>query len=199
MHPLISVYGDTAQRTFPLLLVIGQEPNTDHAMGTHIGGYDFVQHPRCGFWNVAYMLAARSAGMQTYQLKQHCVARGSSPILFADALPIGLRNDIKTKHLARKNVPHTLIDDHVSAILSHKAILDRVDLIILSGLYDSAFSHAKQQLRAGAEAQGLPCIELPFFHGVNSKHIQARLDESNRERIQTIVNRFMQQPPISAL
>jgi hypothetical protein len=39
-HPMIYLWGNTEEQSFPLILVIGREPNFDQPVGTHVGKID---------------------------------------------------------------------------------------------------------------------------------------------------------------
>jgi len=111
-HPLFQTYANTLQQTFPLVLIIGREPNTDLEISGEHGLYNFDDHPRCAFWNVAYSVVAETQGLSAAQLKQQCRHRRSSPLVFADALPIGIKYAVRRKdelrELAREKAPITL-------------------------------------------------------------------------------------------
>lgn len=195
MHPLISVFGETTARMFPLILVIGREPNTHEQVSSNIGNYNFRDYPHCGFWNSSYRMVARTADMDTRTFKNACEQRNSSLILYADALPIGLPNAVQNKHLQRRNVSHEQIDTHVTTLFDcHPSLTARIQCVILSGLYESAFGYAQQRLRYECQVRGIAWIEMPFFHGVNSKHIEAGLTSEHRQMIRSLVAQFMAVP-----
>jgi hypothetical protein len=101
-HPAIAVYGDTAERSFPLLMVVGREPNSVNngpSKGVATYCFDRDDGPRCAFWNTSYGIAARSVGLSTRELKARCRSERASPIIYADALPITIRNQTRNKKL----------------------------------------------------------------------------------------------------
>ena len=55
-HPIISVYGNTDSKCFPIILVVGREPNSAAKFVNTIGQYDFEEYPRCSFWNISYSI-----------------------------------------------------------------------------------------------------------------------------------------------
>ena len=57
-YPIILYFDETATASFPLILVIGREPNSDQAIENTIGQYDFCNAPRCAFWNTSYGMLA---------------------------------------------------------------------------------------------------------------------------------------------
>src|SRR6476661_416336 len=112
-HPILSLFGHSADAAFPLILAIGREPNGPYPVTNHIGSYDFRDAPTCGFWNTAYGIAARLLGTNTPALKQRAVQENGSPLVFADALPHGIPTRVKGKHRRRAALPATDVLRHV--------------------------------------------------------------------------------------
>lgn len=191
MHPLISIFNETASRAFPLILVIGREPNTDLAISADVGLYDFRMYPYCGFWNISYKMVANEADLNTSDLKSLCVQRHSSPIVYTDALPIGLPYGVRDKDRYRSEIPKTEIKKHITNIFAHFALIARVQLVVLSGLHDSGFKCSKKLISHECKARDIMCINVPFFYGVNSQRIQAALRERDRKLIRAIVEQFL--------
>lgn len=191
MHPLISIFSETASRTFPLILVIGREPNTDLAISADVGPYDFRMYPYCGFWNISYKMVANEADLKTRDLKNLCIQHHSSPIAYTDALPIGLPYGVQDKNRYRNEIPKTEIKKHITNIFAHLAIIGRVQLVVLSGLHDSGFKCSKNLISDECKARKIMCINVPFFYGVNSQLIQAALREQDQKLIRAIVEQFL--------
>ncbi|NCC36255.1 MAG: hypothetical protein EOM24_30230, partial [Chloroflexia bacterium] len=120
-HPTLSVFGTTVLSTFPLILVVGREPNNNLPIAPGIGPYDFRLAPRCGFWNISYSAVARTLDMSTRQLKALCVERCGSPIVYADALPISLPDHVTNKDKYRRKVieDRPRLEAHIRAIFGH--------------------------------------------------------------------------------
>lgn len=190
MHPLISIFSETASRSFPLILVIGREPNTALAISADVGLYDFRMYPRCGFWNISYKMVAHKADLSTSDLKSLCIQRHSSPIIYTDALPIGLPYGVRYKDMYRSKILETQIKQHITNIFAHFALIARVQLVVLSGLHDSGFKCSKKLISQECQDRDIMCINVPFFHGVNNKLIQAALKEQDRKLIRAIVEQF---------
>lgn len=192
-HPTLSVFGTTASAPFPLILVIGREPNTALPTVPGIGAYDFRWAPRCGFWNTSYGAIARVVGMPTWQIKTLCAQQNASPIVYADTLPIGLPNHVGNKDTYRArlilNQPD-LIKDHIHAIFAHDDLTARVHLILASGLYPPTFNAPIALLRQAAGRHRIPIIDVPFFYGTNTQGIQAKLDAEARRIIVEVVGAF---------
>lgn len=184
-HPALAYYGEnTLSHEFPLILVVGREPQADEEMlqGT-VGSYDFAAHPRCAFWNVAYRMIARSTGQPefgTAAFKRECVQRKASPIVFADALPIGLsnRNDARAKHLLRATVLEAAVDRHVAGVCALD-IMKRAQLVILAGHQPPHFRYATAVYRRHLRAAGKPFIETAFFYPTNCRKIETQIGQAN--------------------
>lgn len=195
-HPSLVYYGEhTLARTFPLLLVIGREPQVDEIVSPGVGPYDFAAHPRCAFWNVAHSMLARSDRRPEFgpaALKKEFMRRGASPIAFADALPICLsnKNDGRSKCLQRAEVLERSIDEHVAGIFALD-IMQRVDLVVLAGHQLWPFRYAANILRGHLKRAGKTYIETAFFYPTNSRTIEARIDEAHGwAALRTILTAF---------
>lgn len=191
MHPLISIFSETASHSFPLILVIGREPNTDLAISADVGLYDFRIYPRCGFWNISYKMVANEADVSTSDLKSLCIQRHSSPIVYTDALPIGLSNAVRDKRIQRSKILEPDIKQHITNIFAHFALIARVQLVVLSGLDGTAFECSKKLISQECQDRDIMCINVPFFYGVHSQRIQAALREQDRKLIREIVEQFL--------
>jgi hypothetical protein len=189
-HPTIQYLANTNAAAFPLILIIGREPNTDRPIANTIGPYDFRDAPRCAFWNTSYAMLATITGQTTRDLKQHCIARAGSPLIYADALPHGLLNEVGDKHTIRRQLPRAEVAAHVARVFSHRTLIDRVQLIITSGLLHTAFTDAKKLISAHAATEEVPVIDVPFFYGTNTKKIAAALTPADRELLTSIWKEF---------
>lgn len=194
-HASVLYFGATDQATFPLILVIGREPNTlpgsNQQMGTHIGPYDFRSSPLCSFWNTSYGMVAREVNLATWQLKQECIRRNGSPLVYADALPHCMANAVKNKWPNRGMVAHQDQGQHMARTLSsHTQLIDRVELVIMAGIEHQMFTHARTSIQSAFTTKGTPVIDLPFFFGSNSVKIQQALPQPIRTVIQSIYHRF---------
>jgi len=182
-HPILCLFGASAGATFPLILVIGREPNADKPVTNFLGPYDFRLAPRCGFWNTAYGVAARILGVSTLALKQRCVQQDGSPIVFADALPQGILNHVGGKDVRRATIPPNDVLRHIDNLFSHKPIMDRVGLVIVSGLGDSTFAIARQAIERQCSERNLPLARVAFFYPTNTTKILGQLSADQREII----------------
>lgn len=195
MHPLILYYSKTLESDFPLILVIGREPNTVEDISGDPGPYDFQKKPLCGFWNTSYGMLARVASDQknsvsTKELKNQCAKTKGSPLIYADSLPHGLPNAEKKKKEKRQLIPKQTIIEHISKIFNHKAIISRTRVVIMSGLKDSCFLTPAREIDRQCSDKSLELIEVPFFNGVNTKSIMNSLSQSNRSTLKEVWLRF---------
>jgi len=194
-HPILLTFGQTLTSTFPLILAIGREPNTPEPIRNILGTYDFRRHPRCGFWNTSYSVVARVAGKKTRQLKHLCVSKGASPIVYADALPIGVPNAIRDKDAYRRAVSSSSIAEHIANIFAYRDITARVALIMVSGLYSPIFDTSKQQIEAACRSAGISYVHVPFFYGTNTRKIYNQLSPDHHHTICTTVEQLKRYSP----
>jgi hypothetical protein len=48
-HPAILTFGQTAQKKFPLIMIVGREPNNSTMSDSTIGNYNFDDYTKCAF------------------------------------------------------------------------------------------------------------------------------------------------------
>ncbi|MEZ2407335.1 hypothetical protein AB6806_11005 [Bosea sp. RCC_152_1] len=190
-HACLISYAGTADASFPLILVVGREPNEDLPPSEEAGDYNFRKSGRCAFWNVAYSLFGSVANppRSTRQIKAEAEAAGASPILFADALPITLRHAARNKVAQRLAIEDAAIERHVAAVFSHRSLINRVRVIILSGLGPS-FERSVAAYRRLAEERGIALAELPFFYPTNMPAIRERLGNELRSHLADVLHDF---------
>jgi hypothetical protein len=164
IHPAIAVYEQTERHDFPLILVFGREPNSPHHKSKGVGRYDFNTSKRCAFWNIAYRTVGKSASkpVTSQEMKRICHSAKGSPIVFADALPIGLEDKEKSKYRRRLAVSDADVTDHILEIFSHQKILDRTAIILLSGVEGTEFSRSLEQIEHEASARKIPSLRVLF-------------------------------------
>lgn len=192
MHPCLILYGATDQRSFPLVLMVGREPNESIPASTASGPYDFDGSPRCAFWNVSYGFAGHLSQppLKTAELKRLCRATGASPLVYADALPISIKNAVRDKGSYRGLVPIDEIERHVRAVFSHEGIIDRVKLVLLSGL-GPAFAPSVNAYRRECEARQIRCEAVPFFYPTNTPRIRDSLGEDATAELRRVMSHFV--------
>ena len=91
-HPAILAYGQTTQNEFPLIMIIGREPNNSSMSDSSMGEYKFEDFPNCAFWNLSFGLFGSYNSKTTFQIKQAFQNAKASPIIFTDASPKGIPN-----------------------------------------------------------------------------------------------------------
>lgn len=189
-HPALIGFDQTFEHSFPLIMAVGREPSSNEATVYGLGHYDFRRSPNCGFWNISYGLAGASVGLRTYDLKSLCVARRASPLIYADAAPITIKNAVADKATLRAAVPEEAVAAHVTHIFSHEAVIQRVGLVLLSGLKAPGFRRSVAYFQAACNARGIPCVEVPFFYGTNAPKIRDAIDPATFSCIHTIMQNF---------
>lgn len=190
-HPRLLSYGSTLQRDHPLILVIGREPNTSRPIVGDHGTYDFDEYPRCAFWNVSYSLIGEVVDTATRELKSACRRARSSPIVYGDALPIGLPNHVRNKADARRSVVTPLIEKHVGSIFAFDPVISRTRVVLLSGLEGNDFARSRLRLFAAARDRAVPAYPVPFFFGNNSDGIRGALNTDARALIRDVMRHFL--------
>jgi hypothetical protein len=175
-------------------LAIGREPNTDRPIENTIGPYDFRLATRCGFWNTSYSMLGKICGYTTREIKQRCVERGGSPLIYADSLPHGLLSHVADKTDRRSKISSEVVAEHVSRIFSQRVLLDRVRIVILSGLEGAVFAPAVTAFKQRCAEASIPAIELPFFYGTNTRKIELLLTAVDRQTLQAIWQDFESSP-----
>lgn len=191
-HPIIVHFGKTDAANFPLILAVGREPNSDQVVVNRVGQYDFRASPRCGFWNISYGMLAREANLSTHEFKQLCIRKSGSPLVYADLLPQGLLNRVVDKHVSRSKISDKDMIDHIANLFSHRQLIDRVQLVILSGVQASIFNAARKSVEQRCEKELIPFIHLPFFFGTNTQKIQQTLTVNDKKRLKLIFDQFNQ-------
>jgi hypothetical protein len=198
-HPTLLTYGETCSRSFPLILCMGREPNTDQRVEPGIGRYDFDQPSTCGFWNTSYGVVARVVckSWRTRRMKELCRPRKASPIIYADVLPIGLKYEESDKGTARAAVLPEQAAQHIQSIFfppagsTQEAIIRRVRLVLLSGLDRPRFQYAVLRAQEACNRRQIPHISVPFFVGTNTEAIQDALTAQDRAAIQAVCSDFL--------
>lgn len=179
-HPIISVYGNTQFKYFPIILVIGREPNCSAKFINQIGEYDFDKYPNCAFWNISYATIGEAINkeLNSKNLKNKFRSKGSSFIAYTDLCPQPILAKQKGKKEIKNNIGLEVYEKHINDILSHEDIIKRVDLIILSGLdKNNVKPESLVLLKEKLTEKNKKFIEVPFFYGNNKNKIKERIDK----------------------
>jgi hypothetical protein len=175
-------------------MMIGREPNTDWQIVPGAGPYDFREFPRCQFWNVAYGVVAESIGKSGYEIKQECVRKGSSPILFANSLPIGIKSFVANKQQQRSSVTAAVARQHVEDVFAIDDLVSRVRVVIMSGLTQLSagdFTVTRDAVKKECQTRGIHVAQVPFFFGPNKPKIDAALTEKDRGKLGEVASAFL--------
>jgi hypothetical protein len=159
--------------------MIGREPNTDMTIVDEKGPYDFRDYPRAQFWNIAYGIVAEQMQLQAWQLKELCVRKDSSPILFANSLPIGSKFRAVDTDEKRRSVTAENAKEHIRNVFSFSDLIQRVSLVIMSGLDEIC------------GALGIQVAATPFFFGPNKAKIDLALSTADRSKLTAIGSAFL--------
>ena len=187
-HPLIVLYEETENKDFPLILIIGREPNNKVPFEDVVGKYDFKKSPHCAFWNMAYKLIGESNNLSTKRLKEICNMKRSSIICFTDSLPITIISKERNKKQIRRSLDSQIVKEHIDKIFS-KRIIKRVKLILLSGLNHKEFENSVRRIKEYCFKNSIEYYEIPFLYPSNYKNIT--LDNNKKDLIRKIFNNWI--------
>lgn len=195
-HGILSYYGNTDEESSPLILVIGREPNSNKDIANHLEKYDFKEAPKCGFWSGSYALMSHTAGITTQQLKQISEQKNNSPIIYADSLPItipmhwedGKQVTDHRKWKMRDQVTTQQKIDHANAVLSVGPMIDRVAVVLFSGIDRSVFSESVNVFKAHFDSKNIAYGHFDQFSNMTAKTNKARLTPEVNDICRDIIN-----------
>lgn len=193
-HPIIYALGETENANFPLILTIGREPNYDDKLINFVGKIDIEEFRSMsgGVWVTAYtQIAKQYFGSQgsSRQLKSICFKKNGSPILFSNAFPVAIPNEIGAKLELRASMI-SQIPKHVETLFSNK-LLSRVRLVIQHGADTSEPSlSAQEHITSHCRRLGIHYVSSPFFYNGNSLDIQQALLPAKQD-IVDVMDEFM--------
>ena len=172
-HPTIVTFGQTQEGEFPLLLVIGREPNCEGEVVNEVGSFTLDLTPNCCFWNRSRAQLARIGGNVAPPIfNALCRERNARPIIYADSLGICIQHGDPERD-QRRNIwanNQVNVEAHIANIFGHAEIINRVELVILSGLdtYPDTypvFQGAVASIQQKCEAMQIPSQHVGFFGG----------------------------------
>ncbi|MEK6898302.1 MAG: hypothetical protein AABX28_03020 [Nanoarchaeota archaeon] len=169
-YPIIVIYKKSIERDYPLILIIGREPNNFQNFIGKVGDYDFDLSPRCAFWNMAYKIIGKEVNLSAKDLKKLSREKSSSIICFSDCLPKPIPNKEKSKDTIRREIKEEDIVNHITNIFN-KDILKRVNLIIISGVDKKPFEKSVSLIKEECYKLNILLIEIPFLAPNNSSKI----------------------------
>jgi len=176
------VLGDTEKHQFPLILVVGREPNYDDELDDSIGiiNKEHFKSMSGGVWVTAYTQVAKQCFGPTaraWQLKALCLDKNASPIAFTNAFPVAIPNAMANKAVLRSKVINR-IPTHISGIFDNP-VARRYALVIQHGADKTeASSVACAAIARECKKRDIPYFSTPFFYNGNSVHIQSCLREA---------------------
>ena len=189
-HPLIVTYKATKDENFPLILLIGREPNNKTKMGADVGYYNFDYNKntrRCAFWNMAYKLVGKQERLSVADFKNKCRRKRSSVICFTDSLPITIKSHVKSKKKLRQQISYEQKKTHVHRIFSNQ-IMKRVKIVFLSGLQLEEFSDCVKLIHTACYKLKIPIQEIQFLFPTNYKKIS--LNNSSISSINYVLKKW---------
>lgn len=167
-HPTIAGFGAFQFRGHRLVLDIGREPNC--LFGTRIintvQAFEINHAPRCCYWNRAHAQLARIGGnIKSSEFRMIRTVLNSSPIIFADALPVAIPYGHPDRDQIRQQTAGNirLLEEHVENIFSNEAVIARVQLVILSGLTQNVFNNAVTRIQQQCALNNIPSVAMPFY------------------------------------
>ncbi len=169
-HPTILAFGETLDLMgeLQLLLVIGREPNCEDEIVNEVRAFPLNHAPRCCFWNRSRAQLARIGGAVTpHHFKMLRRERKACPIIYADSLGICIpyadpQRDARRTEWA--NFQENVVA-HIANIFSHQPIINRVALVIMSGLNQAVFATAIASIVQHCEELNIPYQSIGFFGG----------------------------------
>lgn len=113
-HPVMLAYCETVGRSFPLIMLVGREPNKDSGSAINIiegipfeeireipqGGIKHLSH--CNLWNISFATYGYMTGSgNTYFVKKLFKTKNSAPLLITDAFPKAISKSVGNKDAVR--------------------------------------------------------------------------------------------------
>ncbi len=180
-HPLLMLYGNSGESTFPLFLIMGREPNDSNPVREDVGRYNFdgsQKKRRSSFWNMSYKLVGELNGIEVLtsrELKDQCRKYRTSPIAFADVSPRSIPSPRSGKRQIRTGLPDEEFQSHFERLLSSDA-MKRVELILLSGSNRDGLTNQRNAFKERCDMKGIKCLEVPFLFGNNYRTIRKTVE-----------------------
>lgn len=189
-HPLIVVYDNTQKANFPLILVVGREPNNNVPIDDSVGNYDFEEPSRCNFWNTAYKVVADTNGISVRELKYSCKKNKSSILAFTDLSPRPIKIREKNKDKQRSQISKEEYEQHILKIFSKIEIINRIRLIVLSGVDKTEFSYVLNIFKIQCQKYQKLFLEIPFLYSGNYPKIRKKISENHKKAIRKVYSQW---------
>ena len=193
------VFGNTDMQDFPLITIMGREPNNNLGRDHRIGRYADAAlqdqpWPSVSFWDKAYGLIGNYSGLSAAELKRQCVHRECSPIVITDFSPVSLNGEFSPnqKRKIRWSIPASDINEHLDQVLAHDMIFARSEMAILSGLEQCGYnSQSIRYLEERLDMLGVPRCHVTSLSSRNTKHSTRHRELAPYETtIEAVMNQF---------
>lgn len=103
---------------------------------------------------------------------------------------IGLKNEIVDKRRHRI-VDEAQVREHISCIFGYRSLLDRVRVVLVSGLDDDVFRSSVAEIRRWCIHLGKEYAEMPFFYPTNSARIRESLTSDLGVSLEGVMRNFL--------
>jgi hypothetical protein len=159
-HPLFSYFGPR-RPAWPRVLVIGLAANDNRRICDHAGRY--VLKNTVAFWNVSHRIVGQAAGFPGLGmlLTRAAIERGSSPIAYADASPVGIPAGTGRPSQSIRADQYIANADRLLALSETAPAVCR--LVVISGAWNSPQMAFFRRVTDVFLARGTPVVTVPFF------------------------------------
>lgn len=165
------VMGDTLKKDFPLIMVIGREPNYHCNVIDEVDSYPSPDGSK--FWARSHELVTRYTNLKPHEFKAFCTDNDASPIVFCDASPLGLDSRYDgQKAKMRKALTGDALEAHANNVFSQQEIINRTSLVLISGLAGSGLDHAIPFVEKQCDTLGLPYAHIAYLVARTKNHTQ---------------------------
>ncbi len=187
--PLVSIYKDTEQENFPLILWIGKELDSCVVVG-EVGYYDLYM-PRAGLRSFAYAMLAYSKNTSIRFLKGLCKLKRSSPLVFASIVPVSVRTNVEWKDTAQARARRKDYVRHVRRLVASK-IFERSVMVVLWGLEMEEYKEAAGIIEAECRTKSKTLVKssVPYTNK-SEKWIRVSFSRRNCDVAAIIFDRWL--------
>ncbi len=181
--------------TYTSMLKVQVQNSTIYEMTSKIVEAFPINHaPNCAFWKRSHAQLARVGGnCPPHEFKRARQAMRASPIIYADSfgtcIPYGNpRRDIHRNSWAAN---FANVVGHIDNIFGH-GIIDRVNLVILSGLDEQVFGRAAERIEHICGGRRLHYVRVRFFGSRRSNNdLDNRLTANATDLLSQVYQQFM--------
>src|SRR5437588_1715830 len=116
---------------------------------------------------------AASVDLRIQEFKSICFANQASPIVIANALPIGVPFGDRQVDAKRSEVTSDASQDHVGRVFSFD-LISRVELVVMTGL-DWRFVQSRQAIECQCKMRRIQFVNTAYFFLLFMKKIKEEL------------------------